>query len=144
MDLAAAIGDQIIEGQRVSALRDVILKNNRKIQRAMVLLQDNAFDLQNIVVKIEEAYLAQQTDALNRSTDEAERFRLTQSVSEQQANLDRLAKVDARVPFRALLVAHKAVARAAQDQNYSFSEAANLLLDFYQKSNALNLAVQKG
>lgn len=144
LDLVGLVANQIIEDQRVDALRKAIIRNQRRIETAIVSLGDTSFRLQNIVIGVERSYLAEQVSALQQSTDTAEQVRLANEISLMQENLDDLAKTDARVPFGALLKAHRAVARAARDPNYSFTDAAGLVLDFLEKAQALDASVKKG
>lgn len=144
LDLVGLVATEIIEDQRVEALRKAIISNQRRVENAIVSLSDTSFQLQNIVIGIERSYLAEQVSALQQSTDTAEQVRLANEISSMQENLNDLAKTDARVPFRALLKAHRAVVRAARDPNYSFTDAAGLVLDFLEKAQVLDAAIKKG
>ncbi|PSO16494.1 hypothetical protein [Bradyrhizobium sp. MOS003] len=144
LDLVGFVASEVIEAQRVEALRAAIIRNRYRIENAITSLGATSYQLQGIVIGVEKGYLQEQAEALKRSTDPAEQVRLTNELSLQEKSLNELATADSRVPFRALLVAHRAVVRAAKDSTYSFTDAAGLLLDFFEKAQALDAAVKKG
>ncbi|QOZ75329.1 hypothetical protein XH83_07675 [Bradyrhizobium sp. CCBAU 53351] len=144
LDLVGFVASEVIEAQRVEALRAAIIRNRYRIENAITSLGATSYQLQGIVIGVERGYLQEQAEALRRSTDPAEQARLTNELSLQEKSLNELATADSRVPFRALLLAHRAVVRAAKDPTYSFTDAAGLLLDFLEKAQALDAAVKKG
>jgi hypothetical protein len=144
LDLIGLVANEMIDAQRVEALRTAIIRNRYRIENAIVSLGKTSFELQRIVVSVERAYLEEQIIAVRRSTDPAEQIRLTNDISAQQADLDELAMADSRIAFRALLKAHRAVVIAARSPEHSFTDAAGLLLDFLEKASALDAAVKKG
>lgn len=144
LDLAGFVANEVIEAQRVEALRAAIIRNRYRIENAITSLGAASYQLQGIVIGVERGYLQEQAEALKRSTDPAEQVRLTNELSLQEKSLNELATADSRVAFRSLLVAHRAVVRAAKDPTYSFNDAAGLLLDFFEKAQALDAAVKKG
>jgi hypothetical protein len=143
LDLVGAIADEIVDAQRVAALKDAIVRNRYRIENAINSLAATSYQLQVIVIRVERSYLAEQITALQASKDPAEQVRLTSDLSREQESLNDLAKIDARVPFKALLKAHQAVVRAARNSNISFADAAGTLLDFLAKAQALDAAVKK-
>jgi hypothetical protein len=144
LDLVNTVANDIIDTQRVAALRTAVLNNRSRIESAINSLANTSYQLQVEVVGIEKVYLNQQAADFNSSTDPGARQRLAEEISSEQESLAELAKTDARVPFRALLKAHKAVVRALQGPNYSFTDAASTLQDFLAKAQALDAAVKKG
>lgn len=144
LDLVGTIANEIIDAQRIAALRTAVLKNHYRIESAINSLANTTYQLQVAVVDIEKGYLNQQVSDFNNSTDSAARQRLSEEISSKQESLSDLAKTDARVPFHALLKAHKAVVRALQGPNYSFTDAASVLQDFLAKAQTLDAAVKKG
>jgi anti-sigma28 factor (negative regulator of flagellin synthesis) len=144
LDLIGLAANEFINEQRVEALRQAIVRNQYRVERAIAELSSTSYQLQSQVLLAEHAYLQEQTAAFNASKDPAEQARLSNEISAQQNSLNELAKADARVPFKALLKAHRAVVKAAKNPNYSLADAAGLLLDFLEKAQALDAAVKKG
>jgi hypothetical protein len=144
LDLVGAVANEIIEVQRIAALRKAIIGNRTRIANAITSLGATSYQLQVIVVDVERSFLVEQVEAFKKSTDAAEQVRLSSEISQQQASLSELAKADSRIAFRALLKAHQAVVRAARDPQFSVTDAAGALLDFVAKAQALDAAIKKG
>jgi hypothetical protein len=141
-DIFTLVADQYVEQQRLQALRNVIVRNEYRLDNAISKVQQQAMRLQEAVFLLERSHLQKEIDSLNRSASSLERYQLSDAIARQQIELNALAKADAGAPFFALRKAHRAVARALKNPNYSFVEASNLVLDFYEKSRALNDAIR--
>jgi hypothetical protein len=142
-DLVSAVADEFIAYQRYEELKRVMNRNRGLIESTMDRLAVSAESLRKTVFLAERAYRDLQADALDKSTDSAERARLRDLVLRQTNDLTKLSTTSAAKPFYAMKTSHRTILKAINNPQAKPEDIANGILDFVEKAKALDAAMKK-
>jgi hypothetical protein len=144
LELVAFAFNQYLEAQRVEALQKAIINAETVVELAVPELAREARALQKDAFQDRNTQLQQRVDAVvdarqdwTGSTNE-----LTEESIQGYSALKNLAEIDAGAAFEQLGAAHKKLAQAARDPQFSLQDAEAAILSFGQKAEALYAATQ--
>ena len=143
LDLVNTIANDIIDAQRVAALRAAVLNNRSRIESAINSLANTSYQLQVEVVGIEKVYLNQQAADFNSSTDPGVRQRLSEEISSEQESCGAGQNGRQGAISRTLEGAQGCRPRAARPELF-IHRCGEHPAGFSSKAQALDAAVKKG